>query len=119
MIVGKSESVKVIPDTMKAARVSDYSDDATKVLTIEEGVKVPSLEDTPPAGFKDSMLIKVLSVALAPGDVRVMSGKTRELRVHRGDLRTHRVAMSAVSWSRCPKTRSAGSRWAKESLLGS
>jgi len=79
MIVGKSESAKVIPDTMKAARVSDYSDDVTKVLTIEEGVKVPSLEDTPPAGFKDSMLIKVLSVALAPGDVRVMSGKTREL----------------------------------------
>ena len=79
MKVGRSESETVIPETMKAARVCGYSDDVTKVLTIEEGVKVPSLEDTPPAEFKDSMLIKVLSVALAPGDVRVMSGKTRVL----------------------------------------
>lgn len=40
---------------------------------------MPTLNDTPPAGFQNPMLVKILSVALAPGDVRVMTGDTREL----------------------------------------
>ncbi|KAL7507577.1 hypothetical protein ACHAXN_005863 [Cyclotella atomus] len=67
---------------MKAAQCSDYTSTNTyeSVLTVQESVPTPNLEyDTPPAGFKNPMLVRVLSVALAPGDVRVMTGDTREL----------------------------------------
>ncbi|KAL9181083.1 hypothetical protein ACHAXT_009888 [Thalassiosira profunda] len=66
---------------MRAARCTDYSDTTFEdVLTVEENVETPKLGDEPPSGFKarDAMLVRVLSVALAPGDVRVMSGLTRE-----------------------------------------
>eukprot|EP01083_Nonionella_stella_P078848 216035_1 len=63
---------------MRAARCTDYSDNIDEVLTVEEDVATPTLVDAPPAGFKNPVLIRVLAVALAPGDVRVVSGKTRE-----------------------------------------
>lgn len=67
---------------MKAARCTDYTptNSYESVLTVQDSVTAPNLEnDTPPAGFKNPMLVRILSVALAPGDVRVMTGDTREL----------------------------------------
>ena len=63
---------------MRAAQCIDYSENVDEVLSVVDDVATPRLEDTPPAGFKHPMLIRVLSVALAPGDNRVMSGLTRE-----------------------------------------
>jgi hypothetical protein len=65
---------------MRAAQCTDYTpiNSYESVLTVKEAVITPNLEDdSPPAGFKNPMLVKVLSVALAPGDVRVMTGDTR------------------------------------------
>jgi NADPH:quinone reductase-like Zn-dependent oxidoreductase len=66
---------------MKATQCSGYTPTNAyeSVLTVQESVPTPILEDTPPAGFKNPMLVRILSVALAPGDVRVMTGDTREL----------------------------------------
>lgn len=65
---------------MKAAQCTDYTptNSYESVLTVEKSIPIPK-DHMPPAGFKNPMLVKVLSVALAPGDVRVMSGDTREL----------------------------------------
>ena len=46
------------------------------MLTVESNVKVPSLVDIPSKERKDWAIIKVHAVALAPGDCRVLSGKT-------------------------------------------
>jgi NADPH:quinone reductase-like Zn-dependent oxidoreductase len=80
----------VLPKTMRACQGKDYGDIDEMLSVVEAatpkegetgtgGVRVPSLSDLPPKQRKNMMLIKVLSVALAPGDVRVLSGKTREL----------------------------------------
>ena len=66
------------PKTMRAAQGKDYGD-IDEMISVQDGVKVPSLSDLPPKQRKHMMLVKVLSVALAPGDCRVLSGKTREL----------------------------------------
>ena len=70
-----------IPPKMRAAQCTDYGNNFDQILSVpeDETVDTPRLGiDKPPAAFKNEMLIKVLAVALAPGDARVMSGKTRE-----------------------------------------
>ena len=67
-----------IPQTMRAAVCTDYGDNFDGILSVYDDVATPQIGDTPPAGFKNGLLVRVLAVALAPGDVRVMSGKTRE-----------------------------------------
>eukprot|EP00538_Stauroneis_constricta_P008993 CAMPEP_0119563174 /NCGR_PEP_ID=MMETSP1352-20130426/22630_1 /TAXON_ID=265584 /ORGANISM="Stauroneis constricta, Strain CCMP1120" /LENGTH=378 /DNA_ID=CAMNT_0007611719 /DNA_START=133 /DNA_END=1269 /DNA_ORIENTATION=+ len=64
---------------MKAAQGSGYGD-PNDVLTVESGIPVPTLMDAVPDDKerKTSMIIRTLSVALAPGDCRVMSGMTRK-----------------------------------------
>lgn len=79
-----------LPTTMRAAQAKDYGD-IDQVLTVQDGVKLPKLsdpyepvEDIHPLmryatreDRKTHMIIKTLAVALAPGDCRVLSGKTR------------------------------------------
>lgn len=65
-----------LPLTMKAAQGADYGD-IDEMITVKDGVSVPSLASLPAAERRKKMLIKVLAVALAPGDCRVLSGKTR------------------------------------------
>jgi len=90
-----------LPKRMKAAQGKNYGD-IDEMLTVEESVPVPSLkeedneEDLFESSAKDNdihpmmkkatkadrkthMIIKTLAVALAPGDIRVLSGKTRKL----------------------------------------
>lgn len=68
--------LSIIPLTMKAAQGKDYGD-IDEMITVENNVQVPDLASLPPSQRKTKMLIKVLAVALAPGDCRVLSGKTR------------------------------------------
>eukprot|EP00579_Thalassiosira_antarctica_P026751 CAMPEP_0202020378 /NCGR_PEP_ID=MMETSP0905-20130828/44348_1 /ASSEMBLY_ACC=CAM_ASM_000554 /TAXON_ID=420261 /ORGANISM="Thalassiosira antarctica, Strain CCMP982" /LENGTH=373 /DNA_ID=CAMNT_0048581949 /DNA_START=93 /DNA_END=1214 /DNA_ORIENTATION=+ len=65
---------------MRAALCTSYGENVDEVLSVQDDIVAsPRLEiDKPPAGFPDAMLVRVLAVALSPGDVRVMSGKTRE-----------------------------------------
>ena len=65
-----------IPKTMIAGQGKDYGD-IDEMISVEKDVAVPSLADVPESKRKTKMLIKVLAVALAPGDCRVLSGKTR------------------------------------------
>lgn len=66
-----------IPSTMRAVQGKGYGD-IDAMLSVQDHVKVPRLSDAPEKKRKNSMIIKVLAVALAPGDCRVLSGKTRE-----------------------------------------
>ena len=82
---------KELPKKMKAAQVTSYGDAFEKILSVKDNVPVPRLDDpyepTEPIhpmiksatknDRKTHMIIKVLAVALAPGDCRVMSGDTR------------------------------------------
>lgn len=65
---------------MKAALGKDYGD-IEKMLYVDESVKYPCLKDRniPLKERKDFIIIKTHAVALACGDVRVLSGLTREL----------------------------------------
>jgi len=80
------------PKLMKAAQVKHYGD-IDEMVSVEDSVIVPSLEDEliikekiSPA-FKSvikkdretHMIIKTLAISLAPGDNRVLSGRTRYL----------------------------------------
>ena len=67
-----------LPETMKAVLASDYGD-IDVVLSLEDGVPVPSLKDLSEKEQATHMVIRNHAVALAPGDCRVLSGKTREL----------------------------------------
>mmetsp|Transcript_23331 Transcript_23331/g.57416 ORF Transcript_23331/g.57416 Transcript_23331/m.57416 type:complete len:376 (+) Transcript_23331:46-1173(+) len=64
--------------TMKAAQGKDYGD-VDKVMTVEDNVNYPSLKDLSKKERKNFMVVKTHAVALACGDCRVLSGKTREL----------------------------------------
>lgn len=78
--------------TMKATQCSAFGK-IDQVMTVEDPVPVPQLTDEYVAvepihpviqsatrkDRKTHMIIKTLAVALAPGDLRVLSGKTREL----------------------------------------
>lgn len=63
---------------MRAVQGKDYGD-IDEMLSVENGVRVPQLSDVPEKKRRHYMIIKTLAVSLAPGDVRVLSGKTREL----------------------------------------
>ncbi|KAL7542672.1 hypothetical protein ACHAWF_007227 [Thalassiosira exigua] len=79
-----------LPKLMKAALAKNYGD-IDEMISVEEAVSVPDLHDEfsptekihpliASAIKKDRqthMIIKTLAVALAPGDCRVLSGKTR------------------------------------------
>ena len=67
-----------IPKTMRAVQGKDYGD-IDLMLSVAEHVAVPSLEDLPPKQRKNYLIIKTHAVALAPGDCRVLSGKTRPI----------------------------------------
>jgi len=68
-----------LPKTMRAAQGRDYGD-VDEMISVEDGVKVPRLSDLDdPKKRRDWMVLKTHAVALAPGDCRVLSGKTREL----------------------------------------
>ena len=66
----------VLPKTMKAAQGKDYGD-IDEMISVENNVAVPTLSSLPESKRKTKMLVKCLAVALAPGDCRVLSGKTR------------------------------------------
>lgn len=79
-------------ETMKATQCKAFGA-IDEVMTVEDLVPIPSLDDEyqpvekihPLIKYatrqdrKTHMIIKTLAVALAPGDCRVLSGKTREL----------------------------------------
>ena len=75
MTTPSSMVISSLPQTMKAARGMDYGDIDT-VLHVANDIPTPSSSGDLP---KNCMLIRVLAVALAPGDCRVLSGLTREL----------------------------------------
>jgi len=52
--------------------------DIDEMLTVEDDVQMPNLDDLPLKKRKKSMIIKTRAVALACGDCRVLSGKTRK-----------------------------------------
>jgi len=78
------------PQFMRAALGADYGG-IGKVLSVQDDVRVPRLDDeykpenkihplikaATKTDRKTHMIIKTLAVALAPGDCRVLSGKTR------------------------------------------
>lgn len=80
-----------LPKAMKAAQCSAYGDVFENIVSVADNVPVPRLDDPyeptedihPIVKFatrqdrKTHMILKTLAVALAPGDCRVMSGKTR------------------------------------------
>mmetsp|Transcript_38147 Transcript_38147/g.70408 ORF Transcript_38147/g.70408 Transcript_38147/m.70408 type:complete len:400 (-) Transcript_38147:152-1351(-) len=80
-----------LPKTMKGAQGKSFGDVVAQLLDVQDDVPVPRLDDpyepqeaVHPAirsatkqDRKTHMILKTLAVALAPGDCRVMSGKTR------------------------------------------
>ena len=65
---------------MRAAQCSNYGHDMNEILSVVDQIPVPRLADlTSAKQRRQSLVIRVLAVALAPGDVRVLSGLTREL----------------------------------------
>eukprot|EP00934_Nitzschia_sp_Nitz4_P007581 Nitzschia sp. Nitz4//scaffold382_size14485//9074//10243//NITZ4_008937-RA/size14485-processed-gene-0.7-mRNA-1//1//CDS//3329549920//7571//frame0 len=85
-----SASTESLPETMKAAQVKDYGD-IDEQITVQDNVPVPKLSDelkfveelhsivqgAAKKDWKTHMIIQTLAVAIAPGDCRVLSGKTR------------------------------------------
>lgn len=63
---------------MKAAQIQDYGP-ITEKISVESNIAIPHLTSLPPKKRSDYLIIKTLAVSLAPGDVRTLSGKTREL----------------------------------------
>jgi len=63
---------------MKATQIKDYGP-IEKVVFVEDNVPIPRLSSLPEKKRNDYMILKTLAVSLAPGDVRTVSGKTREL----------------------------------------
>ena len=80
-----------IAPKMQAAICTTYGNNFDDILSIEDGIITPTLNDKPPSGFRNGVLIKVLSVTLAPGDVRVMSGKTKEFQGKRYIYDVHMI----------------------------
>ena len=69
-----------LPRTMKAVQGVDYGDIDEMLSVVNDVSSPPHIQDLPKQQFPNhSMLIRVLTVALAPGDCRVLSGLTREL----------------------------------------
>lgn len=66
---------------MRAIISSGYGDNIDELLSVQDDiVPVPQLKDIPNKKKRnDSMIIQTLAIALAPGDGRVLSGKTKEV----------------------------------------
>jgi len=62
--------------TMKAVQGKELGD-IDAMLTVED-IPMPSLDDLPPKKRKTHVIVETRAVALACGDVRVLSGKTRK-----------------------------------------
>ena len=72
-----------LPPTMKAAVVTAFGlDDLTSNLSVQTDWPTPTLSDDD--DNDNALIIRVLACALAPGDVRVMSGKTAYLQCPEG-----------------------------------
>ena len=67
-----------LPKTMRAAQGKDYGP-IDEMISVEDGVPVPRLDDLPEKKRSTSMIVRTHAVSLAPGDCRVLSGLTREL----------------------------------------
>lgn len=67
----------VVTKTMKAVQGKELGD-IDEMLTVQDGVPIPDLQDIPARKRKTCMIIKTKAVALACGDCRVLSGRTRE-----------------------------------------
>ena len=67
-----------LPTTMRAGQVQDYGDIDTQV-SVQDGVAVPQLSKLSARQRKNQMIVQTHAVSLAPGDVRVLSGKTKEI----------------------------------------
>jgi NADPH:quinone reductase-like Zn-dependent oxidoreductase len=67
-----------IPKIMKAVQGKDFGE-IEAMLSVEKDVPVPRLADLAAKERATSMLIRTHAVALAPGDIRVLSGRTREM----------------------------------------
>eukprot|EP00550_Attheya_septentrionalis_P010259 CAMPEP_0198288676 /NCGR_PEP_ID=MMETSP1449-20131203/7098_1 /TAXON_ID=420275 /ORGANISM="Attheya septentrionalis, Strain CCMP2084" /LENGTH=380 /DNA_ID=CAMNT_0043986867 /DNA_START=151 /DNA_END=1293 /DNA_ORIENTATION=- len=65
-------------ETMRAVQGKDYGD-IDEMLSVQDDVRVPYLADLPPKKRNNFLKIRTMAVSLAPGDCRVLSGKTREL----------------------------------------
>jgi len=63
--------------TMKAAQGKELGD-IDAMLSVEDDVPMPNFDDLPPKKRKNHIIIKTRAVALACGDCRVLSGKTRK-----------------------------------------
>jgi len=80
--IASAGSKTELPSTMRAAQIKDYGN-IDEVLSVKEGVPVPSLADSEPetgllmGPYGPFMVVKVQAVALAPGDWRSLSGLTR------------------------------------------
>mmetsp|Transcript_14435 Transcript_14435/g.22546 ORF Transcript_14435/g.22546 Transcript_14435/m.22546 type:complete len:454 (+) Transcript_14435:93-1454(+) len=72
-------SSSTLPATMRAAQGKDYGD-IEEMMSVQDGIVVPQLKDcVDPKQQHQYLVLRTLSVSLAPGDCRVLSGKTREL----------------------------------------
>ena len=67
-----------LPKTMRAAQVQDYGD-IDEMVSVEDNVPVPCLAELPKKARAKQMIVHTDAVALARGDVRVLSGKTKEI----------------------------------------
>lgn len=66
---------------MRSMICTGYGDNIEELLSVQDNVlPIPTLKNNVPNNKKrkDSMVIQTLAIALAPGDCRVMSGKTKE-----------------------------------------
>lgn len=69
---------QALPKTMRAAQGKAYGD-VDEMISVEDGVPVPTLSQIPKKELKRKALVRTLAVALAPGDPRVLSGRTSPL----------------------------------------
>lgn len=63
---------------MRAGQVQDYGD-IDEQVSVQDGVAVPQLSQLSARQRKNQMIVQAHAVSLAPGDVRVLSGKTKEI----------------------------------------
>ena len=68
--------LKSTDNLMKAAQGKELGD-IDEMLTVED-ISIPNLDDLPPKKRKKCIIVQTQAVALACGDCRVLSGKTRK-----------------------------------------
>ena len=80
-----SSSPPYLPPTMKAAVVTGFGDVEDNIF-VRDDQKTPTLSDHDDEDHNDDdyLIVRVLACALAPGDVRVLSGKTAYIQLPEG-----------------------------------